>query len=83
MKLIKRFTCKDELVTIQKDGFMQYFFELADGIQRSYPKLTARGAERQAKQVIDDMTGALSSEWNIPPPKYNHHQSLEWRSAIF
>jgi hypothetical protein len=50
----------------QKDGFIQYFFELADGIQRSYPKLTARGAERQAKQVIDDMTEALSSEWNIP-----------------
>ena len=67
MKLIKRFTYKDELVTIQKDGFMQYYFELADGIQRSYPKLTARGAERQAKQVIDDMTGALSSKWNIPP----------------
>ncbi len=69
MKLIKRFTYKGELVTIQKDGFMQYYFELADGIQHSYPKLTARGAERQAKQVIDDMTGALSGEWNIPPPR--------------
>jgi hypothetical protein len=48
---------------------MQHYFELAVGIQRSYPKLTARGAERQAKQVIDDMTGALSSELNIRPPK--------------
>jgi hypothetical protein len=69
MKLVKRFTYKDELVTIQKDGFMQYYFEFADGIQRSKPKLTARGAERQAKQVIDDMTDTLSSEWNIRLPK--------------
>jgi len=83
MKLIERFTDKGELVTIQKDGFMQYYFELADGIKRSYPKLTARGAERQAKQVIDDMTGALSSEWNFPRRKYDHHQSPEWRSGIF
>ena len=69
MKLIKRFTYKGELVTIQRDGFMQYYFELADGVQRSHPKLTASRAERQAKQVIDDMTGTLSSVWNIPPPE--------------
>jgi hypothetical protein len=48
MKLVKRFTYKDELVTIQKDGFMQYYFEFADGIQRSKPKLTARGAAGKA-----------------------------------
>jgi hypothetical protein len=47
-------------------GFMQYYFELADGAQCSYPKLTARGAERRAKQIIDDMTNRLSSEWSIP-----------------
>ena len=75
MKLIKRFTYKGELVTIQKGGFMQYYFESADGVQRSYPKLTARGAERQVKQVIDDMTDAFSSEWNIPRQKYDHHQN--------
>ena len=61
MKLIKRFTYKNELVTIQKDGFMQYYFELA-GLQRSYPKLTARGAEREARKVIDDVTDAFSSD---------------------
>jgi hypothetical protein len=75
MKLIKRFTYKGELVTIQKGGFMQYYFELADGVQRSYPRLTARGAERQVKQVIDDVTGTLSSQWNIPRRKYDHHQN--------
>jgi hypothetical protein len=48
MKLVKRFTNRDELVTIQKDGFMQYYFEFADGIQRSKPKLTARGAAGKA-----------------------------------
>jgi hypothetical protein len=69
MKLIKRFTYKGELVTIQKGGFMQYYFELANGVQRSYPRLTAHRAEREAKRVIDDMTGTLSSEWNILPPK--------------
>ena len=59
MKLTKRFTYKNELVTIQKDGFMQYYFEVA-GLQRSQPKLTARGAERQARKVIDDMTSKFS-----------------------
>ena len=59
MKLIKRFTYKNELVTIQKDGFMQYYFEVA-GLQRSHPKLTARGAERHARKVIDDMTSTFS-----------------------
>jgi hypothetical protein len=61
MKLIKRFTYKNELVTIQKDGFMQYYFEVA-GLQCSYPKFTARGAERQARKVIDDMTSTFSSD---------------------
>jgi hypothetical protein len=83
MKLIKRLTYKGELVTIQKGGFMQYYFELADGVQRSYPKLTARGAERQVKQVIDDMTGTLSSEWNIPRQKYDHHQNSRMAILYF
>jgi hypothetical protein len=61
MKLIKRFTYKNELVTIQRDGFMQYYFEVA-GLQRSHLKLTARGAERQALKVIDDMTSIFSSD---------------------
>jgi hypothetical protein len=61
MKLVKRFTYKNELVTIQKDGFMQYYFEVA-GLQRSYPKFTALGAERQARKVIDDLTSTFSRD---------------------
>jgi hypothetical protein len=61
MKLIKRFTYNNELVTIQKDGFMQYYFEVA-GLQRSHPKLTARGAERHALKVIDEMTSTFWSD---------------------
>jgi hypothetical protein len=83
MKLLKRFTYKGELVTIQKGGFMQYYFELADGVQRSYPRLTARGAERQVKQVIDDMTCPLSSEWNIPREKYDQHQNSRMAILYF
>ena len=40
---------------------MQYYFEVA-GLQRSHLKLTARGAERQALKVIDDMTSIFSSD---------------------
>jgi hypothetical protein len=69
MKLVKRFTYKGELVTIQRDGFMQYYFELADGVQRFHPKLTASGAERQAKQVIDDMIGTIVQRVEYPPAR--------------